>query len=73
MRRQRSSAIAQDIKSYYGNPQPCVHKYVYCYVASERIIINLYALYSTGPGMRTFQVLDLIDKLNPLNGSYPIY
>ncbi len=68
MRRQRSSASAQNIKSHYGNAQPYIHKYVYCYLASKRIIIILYSSYSTGPVLRTFQVLDLIDKLNPSNG-----
>jgi hypothetical protein len=68
MRRQRSSASAQNIKTHYGNAQTYIHKYVYYYLASKRIIIILYSSYSTGPLLRTFQVLDLINKHNPSNG-----
>ncbi len=68
MRRQRSSASAQNIKSRYDNGQPYMHKYVYCYLASKHVIIILYSPYSTALVLGTFQVLDIIDKLNPSNG-----
>jgi hypothetical protein len=68
MRGQRWSASAQDIKSHYGNVQPYIHKHVFYYLASERIIIILYPSYSAGSVLRSFQVLYLIDKLNQSNG-----
>ena len=64
MRRQRSSAGTHEIKSDYDNVQLYIHKDVFYYRASERIIIILYAPYSMGSVLRRLQVLYLIDKRN---------
>ena len=69
MRRKRSSASAQDIRSYYDNVQPHVHKEIFYHLTTKRILNILYPPYSTSSVLLSLQLLYLIDKLNQSNDS----